>query len=393
MEKGQITPFVFLILLVSCITIGYIFFNTYYGTRYKFEMFQISVIDVVANVIQAVKNYLALALSYSDLQALREHACKGGTIVASPWILNGPNPVTVEQSKACLEKYTLYYFNTYYDLYNTTLPVNITKYPYDSCVYDVDESGVFAKKFDEGYYWVNSSKGAVIVSGLNRNVTMMTALDNADFVTKNRYWYMFRIFYKWAMDDVYSPCICGAIGCGCSSSSGAEACSSCESPTKSCAKGALDYLQSLFDATDDNVKCRMDKLCCQQGIGPPCGTPNACLGWETTGCISTKEHECKDPLPKQKVCEVKSPTLGLQEKSSKTSYASFDSQEKSVSTISFSPDGCWFEGRVSAGYRYTCQDFKYYVPSDKGPVPLTFSVMAFAFFRNPMVCICSGDIC
>jgi len=390
MEKGQITPFVFLILLVSSITIGYIFFNTYYGTRYKFETFQISVIDAVANVILALKNYLALALSYSDLQALREHACLGGTIGAGGWIVNGPNPVTVEQSKECLQEYTLYYFNSYLDLYNTTLPVNITKYPYDSCVYGIDESGVFAKKYDEGYFWVNSSKGAAIVSGLNRNVTMFETLDNADFVTKNRYWYMFRIFYEWAMDDIYSPCICGIIACSCGTGSGAETCSSCSAPAEKCAKNALTDLQNRFDKLDDNVKCRMDKQCCQQGTGPPCGSPPGCQSWLSTTCLANKEHECMEPEVGKRSCPIKA-SKSSSSALSESKYITLGLQ--GYSSISLSPGGCWYEGRVSAGYKYTCEDQKYYVPSDKGPVPLVFSVVAYAFWRDPTTCICSGDIC
>lgn len=381
MMKGQLLPFVFLVFLVSAVIIGYIFFNWYYGTRYKIQTLHISVIDVVGNVVQSLKNYLKLSLSYSDLQALREHACSGGTVGATSWIVNGPNPVSVQQSKECLGKYALYYFNIYLDLFNTSLPVNITKSNFINTIYDINETGVFSGNYDEGNFWVNSSGAIVLVSGVNRNISSMENLNYSDFVTKNRYWYMFRNFYEWAKDDVYSPCICSIISCSCGSGSGEEVCSSCSDQVGQCAAKALDDLQKRFD---NDVTCRKDSLCCQQGVGPSCLPPSGCIAWEDTSCKSSSNHECIDPSTGHNPCPIKAPSS-----ISTSSYSSLFPPQKSFSAIYFSPAcSCdyWREGRLSAGYKYTCQDFKYYVPSDKGPVPLTFSVTAYAFLKDQDVC-------
>jgi len=46
----------------------------------------------------------------------------------------------------------------------------------------------------------------------------------------------------------------------------------------------------------------------------------------------------------------------------------------------------WHEARLSAAYIFTCTDYKYYISSPKGPAPLTFSVIAYASFRDPQRC-------
>ena len=395
MPKGQLLPFAFLIFLVAGIMISYIFFNFYYGTSYNIQTLLISTVDAIGNLAQSFKNYLKLSLAYSDQQSLREHACTGGTVGAAPWIVNGPNPVEVQQSKECLEKYTLYYFNVYLDMFDTSLPVEIKKYNYTQNSYGVDEAGVFSGIYDEGYYWVNSSDGVIVISGINRNVTLVDNLNNSDFVTKNRYWYMFRNFYDWAMADVYSPCICSVIGCSCSSSSGMEQCSSCSDPTNNCAKTALNDLKNRFDG---DVKCRMDKLCCNQGIGPPCQEGDECLPWtEENTCLSKNDHQCINPSIGERPCPIKSPkttttrttttTLSTKSSSPYTNLISSSNPFAEEGNESTSYCLIWIEGRVAAGYRYTCEDFKYYVPSDKGTVPLTFIVNAYAFFRYPKACM------
>jgi len=382
MSKGQLIPIAFLIFLVAGILIGYIFFNTYYGTRYKIQALQISVIDAVGNIIQSLKNYLMISLSYSDLQSLREHACLGGSVGAAPWIVNGPNPMSVQKSKECLEKYTRYYFNVYYSMFNSSLPVEMNKYSnYTTCVYGVDEGKVFAGDYDEGNFWANCSEATVIISGANRNISFVENFNDADFVTKNRYWYLFRNFYDWANADVYSPCICGIIGCGCSSGSGEEECSSCSFPVSGCAETALQDLQNRFDSF---VTCRKDKLCCKQGAGGGCGAPTPCLPWENA-CMSIREHNCVDPSIGKRGCPANPGGSDDGGCVDTNSIQTFGSAKKISYREECEP--CYSEARVSAGYKFTCEDHKYYVPSDKGPVPLTFSVTAYAFFRAK-VCPC-----
>ena len=374
--KGQLIPVVFIVLLVAGVIVGYIFYNIFYGTEYQFQVFRTHTIDIVRNLIEQFKNYLGLSLTYSSHQSLREHACLGGLVGgAGPWICNGPNPVDVDQSRDCLETYTKYYLNVYTNLFNTSLPIDLTKVNYTDCLYDVNRGDVFSKKYDEGNFWVNCSEPKIAVSGKNINEYEKILTD--DFITKNRYWYMFRNFYDWANADVYSPCICSIIGCSCGSGSGEEFCSSCLDPVEDCAQIALENLQKRFD---DDVVCDMTRECCNQGVGPPCGCPCLCLPWENT-CMANCQHECIDPPEAANSCPVSDSfsLQGFQEENSKP-----------FSRISAQSLNCvcdyWYEGRVAAGYRYRCQDFKYFVPSDKGPVPLSFIVEAFAFWRNPCAC-------
>jgi hypothetical protein len=386
MVKGQLIPFAFLVFLVAGIMIGYVFFNTYYGFQYKEQTLQISIIDAIGNVAQSLKNYLTLALSYSSNQALREHACVGGTVGSAPWICNKANPPPVQQSKECLEKYTVFYFDTYYDMFDSSLPVNITKYTnFTKCVYGIDEEGVFSGNYDEGDFWVNCSGATIIISGVNRNATLIENLNTTDVVTKNRYWYMFRKFYEWAMADVYSPCICSIIGCSCSSGSGSETCNSCSGPAEGCAETAFIDLKGRFDS---DISCIKEKMCCQQGVGPSCLPPSGCVAWENP-CGAKCNHECAEPSVFKRVCPavpgIKEEECSVSESSSKGTFLVKDFK---LSYLSFGGCTCqtWTEGRVAAGYKYTCQDNKYFVPSDKGPVPLMFSVTAYAFWRKPDAC-------
>ena len=385
--KGQLIPFVFIILLVAGVLIGYVFYNMFYGTSYQIQVFRMSMIDVIRNLIESFKNYLRLSLTYSSHQALREHACLGGSIGAGPWICNGPNPVPVEFSKKCLENYTRYYFNVYTGLFNTSLPVRLLHSNFTECVYDLDSGNVLSGDYDEGNFWVNCSGGKIIVSSKNANE--YEKIDTNDFITKNRYWYMFRIFYEWAMDDVYSSCICSKIGCACGSSSAEQTCSStCLDEVEECAQKALDDLQKRFDAVDDYVECEKEKQCCAQGRGPACLPPSDCLPWENSICISDCEHKCQEPPPPGDICPVGS----IQSYAS--GYKNSTITSGSYYSLKFFPlqeplNCCcdyWYEARLAAGYEFKCVDHKYYVPSEKGPVPLKFVAHAIAFWRDQDAC-------
>lgn len=496
--KAQIIPFVFMILLMATITIGYVYYNTFYGTEYKLQVYYTRVIDAVRNIIEDFKNYLYLSLTFSSHQSLREHACKGGLIGALPWICNGPNPVKPEASKACLEKYTKYYLNVYNSLFNTSLPVQLSKVNFTGCVYDVNTNEIWPPspnqpgKYDEGNFWVNCSGAKITISGTN--VKEFENIDSADYITKNRYWYLFRNFYDWANHDVYSGCVCGNIGCACGSGAAEEVCGTgCSNAVESCAQAALADLRSRFD---QDVVCDMRQQCCAQGVGPLCGSPCGCQAWENHICQTGCEHECKEP-PQGHICPggtYGSPYLGTSSKSPFTVSAQstfgkcccagsgggayctdscyYDCSAKpctsdsdcfatttSTKTTSTAPptcfsvcssmgystsmcvsscpsgcvhanagdancnpysccccqastttsptttttgttttsgtttttndggtDLCHYEARLAASYRFWCVDNKYNVPSDVGPVPLTFVAYAIAFWRDPCAC-------
>ena len=104
--------------------------------------------------------------------------------------------------------------------------------------------------------------------------------------------------------------------------------------------------------------------------------------------MSNNEHTCIDPSIGERPCPLPSSfTYANVENGDFYNQDTFDFEDIIYSQ---SISGCvcdyWYEGRVSAGYRYTCEDQKYYVASPNGPVPLTFNVEAFAFWRDQDVC-------
>jgi hypothetical protein len=385
--KGELLPLVFIILVAATVFTGFIFYNIFYGTKYQTQVFHIRTIDVVRNLIEDFKNYLKLSLTYSSQQSLREHACKGGIIdvkegkvVVEEWICNGPTPVPVELSRNCLGTYTKYYLNVYLGEFNTSLPLKLSKTNFTNCIYGVDNSRVFGGKYDEGNFWINCSKITLAISG--KNISEYEEINTSDFISKNRYWYMFRIFTEWANDDIYSPCICSKIECACSSTSGEEYCSSsCLREVEDCAQKALEDLQRRFD---ENVKCEKTRICCAQGRGPSCLPPSPCLSWGNRLCSNPCEHECYQPPSPEKICPPQPQSLSAFSQNSTFNYIS--------NAIGFSGSSLnckclyWYEARLAGAYEFRCTDYKYYVPSSKGPVPLTFAASAYAYWRDQDVC-------
>ncbi len=371
--KGQLIAFVFIILAVAGVITGYVFYNIFYGSQHQTQTFKVHTIDAVRNLIESFKNYLHLSLTYSSNQALREHAQSGALMPAGDWICNGPNPVEVEDSRECLEKHTTYYLNVYSDLFNTSLPVNFNKDYFSGCEYGVDESGVLDGEYDEGYFWSNCSGSKVSVS--DKNINEYEEITTNDYITKNRYWYMFRIYDEWARADVYSKCVCGCcVGCaGCDC-------------TLDCARRAYEDLVSRFD---DDVICYEpeDWECCDHEYGPiSCQPRSECLDWEDTDC-KCAGHDCTEPPPLE--------TASFSSNSKLENNLWYVIRKNGEDTLSNSSIylqnlncNCdyWVENRLAATYLFTCQDHKYYVPSDEGPVPLTFNALATAKWRCPDTC-------
>jgi len=426
--KSQIIPISFLLLSVGLIIIAFIFYNVFYGKKYEKEILEIKILDTARNVIENAKNYLKLSLVYSSLQAMREQASSGGSVGAAPWICNGPNPLPVEISKGCLENYTEYYLTIYGSKFNTTIPLNIYLKNFSSLIYQIEESGILRGLYDEGNFTVNASGARISIS--SKDFSMSEEFNVSELVTKNRFWYMFRIFYEWASQDPFSPCICANLGCACSSSSGEEACSSCLQASEYCAEYALKLLQSKFD---EYVKCERTNICCMQGVAPPCLPPSGCLAWSNR-CSRSCEHYCSPPplystyqnlqqyetvlssseCPTGTFCSGVSECVGLRgtctgscslgcccsvavtTTTTTTTTVTSTTTTTTVTTTTITtttttiPLVCrayyWHEARFSSAYIFTCKDYKYYISSPKGPKPLTFSVSVYAYFRDQDAC-------
>jgi len=403
--KSQLIPLSFFILSVALILIGYLFYNFFYGVKYESYVSEVNVLDTIRNVIESLKNYLQLSLVYSSHQALREHASAGGMMPAGTWICNNPTPPSIEDSKSCLEKYTTYYFNIYFNLYNISLPLLITKTNFEECKYGVDESEVLSGKYDEGNFWINCTNGKIFVS--SKESKMYEDLNVDYYITKNRYWFMFRIFYEWVMENVYGKCICG-----CCLSCGDESCA------EKCAELAYEDLQNRFKKYGDEVKCKKpEKICSDHQLGGiSCIKGNECLNWEDAKCKCIA-HSCETPksvsstfsIFSSSECSSSSDCCDLYCNNYPSYYYYCGSDGKCYATYLKCPNCCscpnagttsttipereitsrceyWIENRLAATYSFTCEDHKYYIPSKKGPIPLTFTVHATAKFRCPDVC-------
>lgn len=386
--RGELIPMVFIVLLAAASLLGFIFYNIFYGTKYQIQVFHIRTMDVIRNVLEDFKNYIHLALTYSSHQSLREHACKGGIIrvedrrvIVAPWICNSPNPVSVDSSKNCLGRYTRYYLNIYLGEFNTSLPLRLLKTNFSECIYDVN--GVLSGKYDDGNFLVNCFESRIEIFG--KDINLYEKVNTSDFISRTRYWYLFRIFTEWAMDNVYAPCVCSKIGCACSASSGEETCSpTCLAEVEDCAQKALEDLQRRFDKY---VKCEKRRICCTQGRGPSCLPPSPCLAWNNRLCSIHCENKCFEPPAPEKICQLQfSSYQSYEETPNLQGYLdqSSDSSQEGSSLECF----CvyWYEARLAAAYEFRCTDYKYYVPTSRGPVPLTFAVSAYAFWRDQDVC-------
>ena len=119
--------------------------------------------------------------------------------------------------------------------------------------------------------------------------------------------------------------------------------------------------------------------------GPACLPPSPCLPWvEGNPCPCACNHECSEPpVADVSICLPSKPSVG---------YSEYVKKPQPFSLLRFSGSdlNCkcsyWHENRLTAHYRYTCTDHKYYVPSSKGPVPLVFSVSASACWRDQDAC-------
>jgi len=401
--KAQLLPLIFLILLIGGILLSYFFYNTFYGTKYEESISERYAVDTLRNELERLKGYSKQANIYSAHQALREHACLGGQIGAQEWICNGPNNFPVEDSIECLEDYTLYYANVYLGNYAVLdTPITLIKKNFSSCEYDVDPdevlnpSRVYDPYYDEGNFWVNITEAMISVSGGGATVNDDMNID--EYITRNRYWYLFRTFHEWAEDDVYSPCVCALLGCACSARSGQEECTGpCIAASERCAEIALEDLQRRFNETE--VECIRTKpyLCCSQGIGPICGQPCGCQAWSNP-CSSACEHECIPPPPTSSICPA--PNVVLQGYYNQINeYLGNINLNLNIFPVVHAQNRCLchYEARFATSHQFICTDNYYHVPSNKGPVPMIFRVGAIAFWRDPCrcctTCPCPGCGC
>ena len=372
-DKGvSVLSFAFVVLAVGITLISWLMYNSYFGSSFQQQVFTESKIDTIRNEIEGMKNFIKQSLIFGSHQSLVQHAESAGLVnpQKAAWICGAPDVPTVEQTKSCLESYTKYFVNVYLENYTINLPVSLIKEGFENCSYNVTSGGVLSEKYDEGNFIVAVEGGKIYLSSKNALGTS-EIINSQDEITRNRFWYMFRIFKAWAEKNVLGNEICkctmGCQGCG-------------------CVKRASELAyQDLIKRFDKHVICRVSDIqpCCQSETG--CGEPKQCLFWDEEEIDPDKR--CL--LPCEKKCVKPEDFFGSNKSSAKSTseehkkfyeeplYADEDGEEEICTCL------VWPEWRLAGSFGYSCTDYKYYVPGPGGPKPLTFSVSGFASFRVP----------
>ncbi|MFB6076392.1 MAG: hypothetical protein ABEK17_04575 [Candidatus Aenigmatarchaeota archaeon] len=401
-KKGvSILPFAFIALVVSLSIISWSIYNVYFGSKYQTTVFHHSRIDTVSNEVGKNKKFLKQSCLYSSHYSLFENALGGGIIPergtgSNTWICNAPMPPDMETTKGCVEKYTKFYTNVYFDNYTIDLPVDISKAPYRTSIHNISRGDVFRGAYDEGNINIILEGAKTTLSSDSIQIT--DNLDQSEMIGKNRFWYLWRKFYKWAGDNVYGKNICK-----CTSS-----CKGCDCADVAAQK-ALDDLQTRFD---EYVTCSKACDCCYGCQGSDCGVegsadcgaycePSECLLWEQRKCVSKCNMKCVDPEKRYPEASNISKLTelfrlnSLQEENTgysevMDSYMGDDGKGEEGDGDEGNEKCCpiYKENKLSAVYTFTCTDKKYYVPGGSGPQPLTFQVKAFATYRDKDGCGC-----
>lgn len=373
-DKGiSILPIAFVVLAVGITLISWIMYNTYFGSSFQGQVFIESKIDTIRNEVEGMKNFIKQSLIFSSHQSLVQHAEFAGLVnpQKAAWICGGPDVPTVEQTTSCLESYTKYFVNMYLENYSIDLPISVIREDFESCYYDVNGGGVVSGKYDEGNFLVDIKNGKVYFSSKDELGTS-EIINSQDEITRNRFWYMFRIFKAWAEKNVLGNEICactmGCQGCDCVK------------------KASIDAFNDLRSRVDEYVICRVSDIqpCCISETG--CGEPKQCLFWEEEEIDPDKR--CL--LPCEKKCIEPEEFFGsLRENASESYEKLYDdyTTESGEPLYAGGEEICecyiWPEWRLAGSFGYSCTDYKYYVPGPGGPKPLTFSVSGFASFRVP----------
>lgn len=359
----SLIPVAFVVLATAVALTSYVFYNIYYGGRYEYMIFEQSKFDIIRNEIEKIKGFSKQSLIYSAHLTTDEHARSAGLMSdrLRAWICNGPNPPSFDETKACLEKYTKYYVNDYYTNYTIELPISMSKSEFTNCEYDLNKSEVFEGKYDEGF---NVILDGTRVTFTSQDLLISDAIRLNERIDNNRYWYMFRIFYEWAQENVYGECICECTskcrGCGCA---------------ESCARKALMDLQSRFD---EYVTCEVGKVCCHREIGveePSEATD--CLEWEQEECLATCDVKCG---------EFEIPSFsGEYEIKEEYRFSGSDEDRAPCEFVIVNQPN-----KLASVHTFWCKDEKYFVPGGEGPHPLVFQVNAFAAYKDLDACVSIG---
>ncbi|MEM0480641.1 MAG: hypothetical protein QXQ14_00410 [Candidatus Aenigmatarchaeota archaeon] len=352
MYKAQITQISFIIISLLLLLLSYYLLVSGFFRQTE-KTFEVRLIDIFENLKNIINSYAKLSLYYSTTQNFRTESW--------PWIWNGFNPLDFNWLKECKENLTTYFYNVYLNKFETNLPVNIFINTSEKCSFpDLTENSVFKGLKDEGNFTVICNSSEVRIS---INTTFLYSfINSSNFITNNRYWYLYRKFYEWASENAnkFASCVCALV----------SSCADCNSIEK-CYTGLLDSLKEKFK-DDKYVNCYTEPTpCCIDQKGEPCKQePKKCYSWQNR-CYVPNKFECGIPQTSSFIFTIET-----------------SNEVKGSSNDEIKAKACrWLENRIETKRTYVCEDHKYYESSPSGPDKITFVAIVYAGFRDPKGCI------
>ncbi len=350
--KSQIYQILSIIFGVIILTLSYFLIFLNFSKKVE-SVLEERKVDIINNVRLAISSYLNLALYYSASQNLRSES--------HAWIHNGFNPLEFNYLKSCKENLTKFYLNVYASKFYIELPLNINISKIENCFWDLTEQDVFSGKHDEGYFYVNCSNTTIKI--YTNDTMLIDEIQIKEFISNNRYWYLYRKIYEWAQEngDKFAQCVCSKVA----------SCQDCTN-IKDCYSGLLDSLKEKFK-DDKYVECReQSEPCCYHEFGEPCEEGKMCIGWTKKRCYFPKEWKC--PL-------LSNIQYSLENKKQIFSETLYQSQKTDKCYAYY-----WYENRMETSSVYVCEDRKYYESSPKGPDKVVFAISIWSGWRFPEAC-------
>lgn len=358
MMKAQIFQISFIIFALIFFLLSLYLAYFQFGKRAE-EISVGRIVDIFDNIRNVINSYAKLSLYYATTQNFREES--------HTWIHNGFNPLEFEFLKECKENLTTFYLNQYLSKFYINLPLNIEIKKVEKCNFDLTRESVFSGKNDEGNFSVTCN--STMIKIYINDTFLLSFLNSSNFITNNRYWYLYRKFYEWAQEngDKFAACVCALV----------NACANCVS-IETCYQGLLESLKAKFE-DDKYVECYTEpSSCCYQEFGDPCKLPDGCQSWQNR-CYVANKYECKLPIGDMNYQNLaNSNNIDIQ-------YSM--KEVKSVSSDFYCESCKWIENRMETNRRYWCIDRKYYESSPSGPQPITFTATVYAGFKDYVSCL------
>ena len=315
-RKSQ-SSLIILLFLVGVFSIFFVFLFFRAGA-FKSQTLRDILLSRVSKYLDVTKGFAQYSALLSSHSATYDIAYKGGHTPEGTrtWVCNGPWGPTVDEVRVFLGKETLEFLNRYITNYRVTDPP-ISMRNFTCANYNVDQFSVLGGKVDEKFN-VQAFGSEINVTFEENNVTSKYDFDLE--ISRNRFWYMYRIFKKWSETTTLPQDTCAGIPlvCGCTPSLGhcSSNCQAFQSHALVQIEKARIYLESLFN-DPEYIICTAKMDCCMTRITSNTNTIEACLTWEEFPCGGCNREDpdalciesiLNDETPDVKPMDITGPT-------------------------------------------------------------------------------------